>query len=67
MGLILKKPLTLSTEEFRVISVNRTTQHIALLGQYTSLEQAKELAHQTKEEGLDIYIQGEHNRVVYRV
>lgn len=67
MGLIRKKPLTPSTEEFRVLSIDRATQQIALLGQYTSLDKAKELAHQTKEDGLDIYIQGEHNRVVYRV
>ena len=66
-GLIRNKPLTNSTEEFRVLCVNPSTSAISVLGITSSLEEAKQLADKEKAQGVDIYVQGEENRVLYRV
>ena len=62
-----KKPLTKSTSEFRVFSVNLKTQEVLLCATCTSLEEAKRQAQQYKTKGVDTFVQGEHNRVLYRV
>ena len=66
-GLIRNKPLTNSTEEFRVLCVNSSTSAISVLGITSSLEEAKQLADKEKAQGVDIYVQGAENRVLYRV
>ena len=66
-GLIRNKPLTNSTEEFRVLRVNPSTSAISVLGITSSLEEAKQLADKEKAQGVDIYVQGAENRVLYRV
>ena len=67
MGLIRTKPLTKSSDEYRVLSVNKETHEISLLGQFTSLEEAKESAHALKTKSVDTYVHGTHSRVLYRV
>lgn len=66
MGLIRKKPLTNSSEEFRVISVNRATNEILVRGQFFSLDEAKTNADELKTNEIDAYVQGQQNRVLYR-
>ena len=66
-GLIRNKPLTSSTGEFRVLCVNQSTSAISVLGITSSLEEAKKLADIEMAQGVDIYVQGEENRVLYRV
>lgn len=66
MGLIRKKPLTNSSEEFRVISVNRATNEILVRGQFFSLDEAKTNADGLKTNEIDAYVQGQQNRVLYR-
>ena len=66
MGLIRKKPLTNSSEEFRVISVNRATNEILVRGQFFSLDEAKANADVLKTNEIDAYGQGQQNRVLYR-
>jgi len=67
LGLIRKKPLTAPFEEYRVLGVNTETQEIFLVGQFTSLEEAKESANALKTNILDTYVHGKHNRILYRV
>ena len=66
MGLIRKKPLTNSSEEFRVISVNRATNEILVRGQFFSLDEAKANSDVLKTNEIDAYVQGQQNRVLYR-
>lgn len=66
-GLIRNKPLTNSQEEFRVLRVNPHTSVISVLGITSSLEEAKKWADKEKAQGVDIYVQGAENRVLYRV
>ena len=66
MGLIRKKPLTNSSEEFRVISVNRATNEILVREQFFSLDEAKTNADGLKTNEIDAYVQGQQNRVLYR-
>ena len=66
MGLIRKNPLTNSSEEFRVISVNRATNEILVRGQFFSLDEAKANADVLKTNEIDAYVQGQQNRVLYR-
>ena len=66
MGRIRKKPLTNSSEEFRVISVNRATNEILVRGQFFSLDEAKANADVLKTNEIDAYVQGQQNRVLYR-
>jgi len=67
MGLIRKKSLTTSSEEYRVLGVNTETQEIFLVGQFSSLEEAKISANALKTKTLDTYVHGKHNRILYRV
>jgi len=67
MGLIRKKPLTTSSEEYRVLGVNIETQEIFLVGQFHSLEEAKASANALKTKTLDTYVHGKYNRILYRV
>ena len=67
MGLIRKKPLTTSDEEYRVLGVNTTTQEIFLVGTFHSLDEAKASANALKTKTLDTYVHGKHNRIIYRV
>ena len=66
MGLIRKKPLTTSSEEFRVLSVNKATNEILVHGQFTSLREAQTMADEIKTKDIDAYVQGHQNRVLYR-
>ena len=63
---LMKKPLTKPTSKFRVFSVNLKTQVVLLCTTCSSLEEAKQQAHQHKTKGVDTFVQGEHNRVLYR-
>ena len=65
-GLFRKKPLTTSSNEFRVISVNKATNEILVRGQYTSLREAQEIADGFKTNEVDAYVQGQQNRVLYQ-
>ena len=67
MGLIRKKSLTTSSEEYRVLGVNTETQEIFLVGQFSSLEEAKASANALKTKTLDTYVHVKHNRFLYRV
>ena len=66
-GLVRNKPLTTSLEEYRVLSINKETQEILLVGNFDSLEIAKEAANDHKDKDIDIYVHGSHNRVLYSV
>ena len=66
-GLIRNKPLTKAGGVFRVLSVNSATSEIVVVGTPSSLAEAKELADKEKAQGIDIYVEGEENRVLYRV
>ena len=66
-GLIRNKPLTTSLEEYRVLSINKETQEILLVGHFDSLAMATESANEHKTEDIDIYVHGSHNRVLYSV
>ena len=66
-GLVRNKPLTTSSEEYRVLSINKETQEILLIGHFDSLDVAKESANDHKDEDIDIYVHGSHNRVLYSV
>ena len=65
-GLFRKKPLTTSSDEFRVISVNKATNEILVCGQFTSLREAQTNADALKTNDVDTYVQGQQNRVLYR-
>ena len=66
-GLIRKKQLTTSSEEYRVLSVDCKTNEIIMLGTYPSLMDAKEEAKKFKKVGVDIYLHGDSNRVLAKV
>ena len=66
-GLFRKKPLTSKSEEFRVISINTMTNEILVQGIFSSLQEAQQKADSLKnQKGLDAYVQGQQNRVLYR-
>ena len=50
-----------------MLCVNQSTSAISVLGITSSLEEAKKLADKEMAQGVDIYVQGEENRVLYRV
>tara|TARA_Y100000310_G_scaffold325235_1_gene388421 strand:- start:186 stop:413 length:228 start_codon:yes stop_codon:yes gene_type:complete len=65
--LIRKKGLTSSEGEFRVLSVNSETDEVTMLGVYASYEEAYQEAQAHKQDGLDIYLHGDSNRVLAKV
>ena len=65
-GLFRKKPLTTSSDEFRVISVNKATNEILVRGQFTSLNEAQRNADALKTSEVDVYVQGQQNRMLYQ-
>ena len=65
-GLFRKKPLTTTSESFRVLSVNKTTKEILVHGPFTSLREAQQSADDLKTSEIEAYVQGQQNRVIYR-
>lgn len=65
--MIRKSRLTNKAEEYRVISVDTTTDGIKAWGTFTNLEEAVAQAHDIKRHGLDVYVHGDSNRVISKV
>ena len=66
-GLIRKQGLTQKEQEYRVLSVEMTTEEITLWGTYTDLKEALDEASKIKKDGLDVYVHGDSNRVISKV
>ena len=66
-GLIRKQGLTQKGQEYRVLSVNITTEEIIFWGTYTDLQEALNEASKIKKDGLEVYVHGDSNRVISKV
>ena len=66
-GMIRKRGLTPTKEEYRVISVDIDTDGIQVWGTFTDLEDALTQAKDIKHNGIDVYIHGDSNRVISKV
>ena len=66
-GFIRNKPLTKGEQEYRVVSINKFTQAITLIGIFSSLTTAEHVAKSYKNNEVRIYIHGEENRVIAQV
>lgn len=66
-GFIRNKPLTEGEPEYRVVSVDQETKSITLIGIFSSWETAQHIAKSYKQDGKDIYLHGESNRVLAKV
>ena len=62
-----KQGLTMTQEEYRVISIDKATEGIQTWGTFTNLEEALVQAQDVKRHDLDVYIHGDSNRVVSKV
>ena len=65
--LVRKKGLTSNEAEYRVLSVNSKTDEVTMLGVYPSYAEAYQEAQKHKQDGLDIYLHGDSNRVLAKV
>ena len=66
-GMMRKQGLTKAQEEYRVFSVDITTEGIQTWGTFTNLEEALAQAHDIKHNGIDVYVYGDSNRVISKV
>ena len=68
-GLIQKRGLTNNLQEFRIISIDRVTGGIEMVGAYFSFEDALARAKEYKQTNpeYDLYIHGDSNRVITEV
>ena len=65
--MVRKKGLTSNEAEYRVLSVNSKTDEVTMLGVYPSYAEAYQEAQKHKQDGLDIYLHGDSNRVLAKV
>ena len=66
-GLTRKAGLTNKTKEYRVISVDITTEGIQVWGTFTNLEDALAQAKNIKTSDLEVYVHGDSNRVISKL
>ena len=66
-GMVRKKRLTATEEEYRVISVDIHTDGIQLWGTYTNLQDALDKAKEVKQTSLEVYVHGDSNRIVSKL
>ncbi len=66
-GLIRKAGLTNKAKEYRVISVDITTEGIQVWGTFTNLEDALAQAKNIKTPDLEVYVHGDSNRVISKL
>lgn len=66
-GMIRKQGLTKTAEEYRVISVDKTTDGVQAWGTFTNLEEALAQAKDIKHHNIDVYVHGDSNRVISKV
>ena len=66
-GFIRNKPLTKGEPEYRVVSVDKKTKEIVLIGIFSGWETAQHVAESYKKAGKDLYIHDDSNRVLDKV
>lgn len=66
-GLIRKAGLTNQLKEYRVISVDITTEEIQVWGTFTTLEDALAQAKNIKTPTIEVYVHGDSNRVISKL
>ena len=66
-GMIRKQRLTNKEGEYRVISVDKTTDGVQAWGTFTNLDEALAQANDIKHQNIDVYVHGDSNRVISKV
>ena len=66
-GMIRKQRLPNKEGEYRVISVDKTTDGVQACGTFTNLDEALAQANDIKHQNIDVYVHGDSNRVISKV